>query len=211
MPALDFPQFLKRYALQLLAVSITDVAPGEVVDKGRRGFLPQGHLQEILVGQSMGFWETELNGANLVYGSVERTISLEGTASLSEMGVEIGGGLKSARSVTFAITGVHARSFMNGPGHASMFSLVPLVNALKKGDREKWKLVNGKWIVTETYYATEATVSFETSGGANLKAQVDEAGGVHVGGNGAIEWTSKKSFTIIENDGVPFGFRGWKV
>ena len=208
MPALNFPQFLKRYALQLLAVSITDVAPGEVVDKGRRGFLPQGHLQEILIGQPVGFWETELNGANLVYGSVERT---KGPASLSEMGIQIGGALKSARSVTFAITGVHARSFVNGPGHASMFSLVPLVNGLKKGDREKWKLVNGKWIVTETYYATEATVSFATSGGANLKAQVDEAGGVHVGGSGAIEWTSKKSFTISENDGVPFGFRGWKV
>ena len=211
MPALEFPQFLKRYALQLLAVSNSDLAPGEVVDKGRKGFLPQGHLQEILGERSPGFWDTEMNLANLVYGSVERTISLDGTASLNEMGVQIGGGLKSARSITFNITGVHARTFLNGPGHASMFALTPVVHALRKGDREKWKMVNGKWIVTETYYATEATVSITTSGAVDVKAQVEEAGGVHVGGSAAVQWTTKKSFTITQNDGVPFGFRGWKV
>jgi hypothetical protein len=88
---------------------------------------------------------------------------------------------------------------------------MPLVHALKKGDRQKWKLINGKWIVTETYYATEATVSFATSGSVDVKAQVEEAGGVHVGGSAAVQWTSKKSFTITQNDGVPFGFRGWNV
>jgi hypothetical protein len=211
MPALEFPQFLRRYALQLLAVANTDVMPGEVVDNGRRGFLPQGHLQEILGERTKGFWDTEMNLANLVYGSVERTISLDGTASLNEMGVQIGGGLKAARSVSFSITGVHARTFLNGTGHASMFTLMPLVHALKKGDRRNWKMVNGKWIVTETYYATEATVSFATSGSVDVKAQVEEAGGVHVGGSAAVQWTSKKSFTITQNDGVPFGFRGWKV
>jgi len=210
LAALKFPQFLRRYALQLLAVSNTDVAPGEVVDKGRKGFLPQGHLQEILGGRSSGFWDTEMNLANLVYGSVERTFGLDGSASLSEMGIHIGGGLKAARSVTFTITGVHARTFLNGPGHASMFSLTPLVHALKK-DRTKWKMVNGKWIVTETYYATEASVSFAAPGGVDLKASVEKEGGVHVSGSAAVQWTSKKSFTITQNDAVPFGFRGWKV
>jgi hypothetical protein len=211
MPALDFPQFLKRFGIQLLGVANTDVAPGEVVDKAKKGFMPQGHLQEILTSQPSAFWDTEFNRANMVYGTVERTFSLAGRASLTEMGVQISGGLRSAKSVTFSITGVNARTFINGPGHASMFSLVPLVNHLKEADRPRWKLVNGKWIVTETYYATEATVSFQTSGGVNLKAQVDEAGGVQAGGDGKVEWTSKKSFTITQNDGVPFGFRGWKV
>jgi hypothetical protein len=211
MPALDFPQFLKRFGIQLLGVANTDVAPGEVVDKARKGFMPQGHLQEILSSQPSAFWDTELNRANMIYGTVERTLSLDGSASLTEMGVQISGGLKSAKSVTFSITGVNARTFVNGPGHASMFSLVPLINALKGTDRSKWKMVNGKWIVTETYYATQAAVSFQTSGGVNLKAQVEEAGGVRAGGGGQVEWTSNKAFTMTQNDGVPFGFRGWKV
>ena len=63
----------------------------------------------------------------------------------------------------------------------------------------------------ETYYATEANVSFAAPGGADLKASVEKEGGVHVSGSAAVQWTSKKSFTITQNDAVPFGFRGWKV
>src|SRR2546425_13166507 len=97
MGALEFPEFLKRFQMQLLGVATDDVFPGEVVDKARRGYLPQGHLQEILTGQPAQFWKTEMNGANLAYGTVERTISLGGQASLSEMGVNIQGGLQSAK------------------------------------------------------------------------------------------------------------------
>jgi hypothetical protein len=127
------------------------------------------------------------------------------------MGVQIEGGLARARSATFAITGVHARTFKNGPGHATMFSLKPLVHGLKTHDRERWKLVNGKWIVLETYYASEATVSFATSGDVNLKGEVEAAGGVSVSGAGAVTWSGKRAFAIAGNNQVPFAFRGWQV
>jgi hypothetical protein len=211
MAALDFSEFVKRHGLQLLTVANTDVFPGAVVDKARRGFLPQGHLREVLGGQPPGFWDTEMSDANLVYGSTERTISLGGHSSLSEMGVSVEGGLQAARSATFSITGVYARTFKNGEGRATMLALVPLIHALRRTDKVRWKLVNGKWIVTETYYATDATLTFETKRGANLKADVAEAGGVRVSGDGEVAWRTKNSFTITRNDRVPFGFRGWKV
>lgn len=211
MAALEFPEFLQRYKLQLLAVSTDDVIPGAVVDKQRKGYAPQGHLQEILTGEPSTFWEIELNQANLVYGTTERMFGLSGKASLSEMGVVIEGGLSRAKSATFAITGVYAKTFSDGPGHASMFALVPKIHALKRDDKERWKLVNGKWIVLETFYASEATVSFETSGNVDLKADVEEAGGVSVSGGGAVTWKGKRSFTIAGNNQVPFAFRGWQV
>ena len=211
MPALDFSEFIRRHGLQLLTVSNTDVFPGAVVDKARRGYLPQGHLREVLVGRSPQFWDTEMNGANLVYGRVERTVNLGGQASLSEMGVSVEGGLESAKSATFSITGVYARTFTNGEGHATRLTLIPMIHRLRELDRTRWKLVNGKWIVTETYYAREATLTFETSGGSNLKTKIDRAGGVTVSGGGTVTWQGKRSLMITKNDQVPFGFRGWKV
>ena len=211
MPALDFSDFIKRHGLQLLTVSNTDVFPGAVVDKARRGYLPEGHLREVLPGQPAQFWDTEMNAANLIYGSVERTLSLGGQASLSEMGVNVQGGLNSAKSATFSITGVYPRTFANGEGHATRLTLIPMIHALREADRPRWKLVNGKWIVTETYYASEATLTFETGRGGNLKADIDKAGGVRVSGGGTVAWKTKNSFTITKNDQVPFGFRGWKV
>src|SRR5262245_436788 len=119
MSALAFPEFLRRHQLQLLAVSTDDIVPGAVVDKERRGYAPQGHLSEVLTDETEGYWDTEMNEANLVYGTVERSVGLGGKASLSEMGVTVQGGLSRARSATFSITGVYARTFVDPPGHAT--------------------------------------------------------------------------------------------
>jgi len=211
MAALGFPEILKRHQMQLLVVSTDDVTPGAVVDKERKGYAPQGYVQDVLTGQPASFWQTELNQANLVYGTIQRSFALGGKASLTEMGVNIEGGLAKARSASLASTGVYARTLKNGPGHASMFSLTPLIHALKEQDRARWRLINGKWIVLETFYASEATVSFETAGNVNLRGEVDTAGGVSVSGGGNVTWTSKRAFTITGNNKAPFAFRGWKV
>ena len=211
MPKLEFPDFLERFQLQLLGVSTTDVVPGVVVDKARRGFQPQGHLSELLPDQPNTFWETEINEANIVYGGVERRINLGGKASLNEMGVSVEGGLRNARTAVFTITGISARTFVNGIGHATKFSIMPLVHELRQKNRTRWRLVNGKWIVFETYYATQASVVFDTEGGANIKADVEEAGGVSVHGGGEITWKGNRGFIIANNNKVPFAFRGWQV
>ena len=192
-------------------MSTDDIVPGAVVDKERRGYAPQGHLSEILTAEPTGYWDTEMNEANLVYGTVERSLTLGGKASLSEMGVTVQGGLSKAKSATFSITGVYARTFADPPGHPTMLSLVPKIHALKKQDKVRWKSVNGKWIVLETFYAKEATIVFTPSGDVNLRADVEAAGGVSVSGDGQVTWKGKRAFTIAGNDKVPFAFRGWMV
>ena len=211
MAALALPTFLKRFQLQLLGVATDDVLPAAVVDRAKKGYLPLGHLSEILIDEPPSYWKTEQNPANIVYGSVEREYKLGGKASLSEMGVQVSGGLARASAAKFSITGILARTFVNGPGHASLFSLTPKVFALKKTDRVRWRLVNQKWIVLETYYASEVLVEFATSGNVDLKAELDELGAVTVSGNATVSWKSKRSFTVSKNDRVPFAFRGWQV
>ena len=72
-------------------------------------------------------------------------------------------------------------------------------------------MVNNRWVVLETYYAAEATVSFAASGNVDLEAAVNRAGGVSVQGDAGVAWKGNKSFTISRNTAVPFAFRGWKV
>jgi hypothetical protein len=204
-----FPQFLRRYNLNLLPVATSDYTPGSVLAKKRKGYLHQGHLRQLLRGKPGRFWETEINPANVVYGEVERTLSLRGRSSLDQMGILIEGGLGRARSVSFTISAVHARTFRSGVDQASLFTISPLIQRLKKRDRASWKLLDDKWAVLESYYATEASVSFRTEGNVDLKAEIEKVGGVTVHGGGGLKWTGRRSFRITENRTVPFAFRGW--
>lgn len=211
MAALKFPAFLRKHDLQLLAVAIEDIAPGTVLDRKKRGFLPQGHLRELLGDRPARFWSVVLRKANLSEGTIERTVALTGKSSLSEMGVEVGGGLERASSVTFAITKVSARAFTQGTGRASKLALLPLLAGLRQAEPAAWRAIKGKWVVLETYHASEATLSFSTKTDVDLEAQVDAAGGASVHGGGKLRWTSKRSFRIAQNNAVPFAFRGFRV
>jgi len=210
MAGIKLPQFLRRYNLTMLAVATDDIVPGAVLSK-KRGHTDQGRLSEIITSKPAKFWKTELNAANIVYGTVERSLSLKGKTSLNQMGAKIEGGLSRARSVEFSISEVKARTFRNGPGHASMLSLVPLVNNLRRTNRAAWKQINGSLIVLEVYYASEVTLTFTTNGNVDLKADIAKAGGVEAGGDAGITWKGKRSFKIAGNTTVPFAFRGWKV
>jgi hypothetical protein len=208
MAALKFPEFLKRFQLQLLGVSNTDIRPGAVLAR-KRGFLFQGHLSDLLSDPPQEFWRVERNPANVVYGSVEREVSLRGRTSLDELGVRVEGGLRRARSAKLEITGVHASTFATGA--ATQLKLVPMLHTLRKVNRAAWRLVNGRWIVTETYYATEVLVSFATDGDVDLKSDIAAEGGVSVQGTAGVTWKGKRAFVVANNDQVPFAFRGWQV
>jgi hypothetical protein len=203
-------QFLQKYNLTFLPVATPDVVPGAVLTK-RKGYMYWGHLDQILQGEPKRFWSVEMEPANIIEGTVERTLSLKGKSSLGQMGVQVDGGLKRAKSVKFSISAVRVRTFRNGRGYASMLSLIPKIQRLKKRNRAAWKTINNKRVVLEVYYASEATVSFATSGEVNLKAEIAKAGGVTVEGDGVVKWTGKKSFKIARNDKVPFAFRGWII
>ncbi|MFH1120429.1 MAG: hypothetical protein V1775_11450 [Bacteroidota bacterium] len=204
MSSLPFPQFLKRYGITLLFASDPGVVPGAIIEKRNRGYFCAGTLAQVFKDPPPA-WDTALQPANLVYGTVERSLSLAGKASLDEMGISIGGGLTKARSVNFFISGVKCRVFLN----QSKITLIPRLQQLRKSDKDLWKLLNNNQIADYTYYATEVTADFDVDGGIDLKAEI--ASQVKVTGNANIDWKSKSKFVISNNDAIPFGFSGWMV
>ncbi len=204
MAKLPFPQFLSRYGIKLLFTATPDVVPGTIIDKRKKGFFGIGTLKQVL-GGGPAKWATKLQPGNLVYGTIERALSLKGKASLNEFGVAISGGLRRARSVTFEITGVKVRTFKT----QSMITISPALHKLRKSNKQLWKMVNNNWIADYVYYASEATVKFFVNGGVNLKADIQNR--LKVSGEAGVQWKSNRSFTITNNQEVPFGFSGWKV
>lgn len=204
MASLPFPQFLRRYGITLLFASDPGVVPGAIIEKRGKGYFCAGTLAQIF-GDPPPAWDTALQPANLVYGTVERSLSLTGKASLDELGINIDGGLSKAKSVNFFISGVKCRVFVN----QSKILLIPRIQELRKKNKALWKLVNNNQIADYTYYATEVTAEFDVEGGVDLKAEIDNR--ITVVGNAAIDWKSKSKFVISNNDFIPFGFSGWTV
>lgn len=204
MAGLPFPQFLKRYGITLLFASDPSVVPGAIIEKRKRGYFCAGKLEQIFKDPPPA-WDTELQPANLVYGSVERSLSLSGKASMDEFGISVGGGLSKARSVNFLISGVKCRVFK----HQSKILLIPRLQELRRSNKDLWKLINNNTIADYTYYATEVTVDFEVEGAVDLKTEIENQ--IVVTGDASVEWKSKSKFVISNNDQIPFGFSGWTV
>jgi hypothetical protein len=204
MAHLPFPQFLQRYGITLLFSSDPGIIPGTILEKRRRGYFSAGRIDQLF-NDPPPAWDTRMQPANLVYGTVQRSLSLNGKASMDEFGINISGGLASARSVDFFISGVQCRTFVN----QSKITLIPRLQDLRKNDKALWKLVNNKQVADYTYYATEITVAFEAEGKADLQAELQNK--IVVTGNTSLEWKSSSRFVISNNDDIPFGFSGWVV
>lgn len=204
MSSLPFPQFLNRYGIKLLFASTADIVPGTILDKKRRGYIPIGHVEHVLGGPSK-IWSSKLQPANFVYGTIKRNLSLKGKVSLVQFGIAVSGGLKNARSVTFEISGVKARSFKT----QSKITILPQIQKIRRKNRRLWRIINNNWFADYVYYASEAKVTFSVAGGADLKAGIEKRVKISAGAN--INWESNRSFTITNNVKVPFGFSGWRV
>lgn len=204
MPQIPFPQFLKRYGIRLLFSSSPEVVPGVLIEKRKKGFYVVGMLNQILSGDQIR-WASKIQPGNMVHGNVKRSLSLKGKSSLNEFGIEVSGGLKNAYAVDFQIVGVKQRTF-KVPTQITMRE--ELFN-LRTSNKSKWKFINNKWIADYVYYADEVKVKFEVEGGINLKADIKD--NIKLIGDAGINWTSNKSFTITQNQEVPFGFSGWQI
>src|SRR5262249_25585052 len=180
---LEVPQFLRRFNLYLLPVSTDDIVPGTVVAKGGhggKGFTYQGHLSELMPRIPDSFWDTELNKANLVTNTVSHSVNLKNKNSLSLWGIQVGGGLDEADSAKLQIKDIHARTFRSGKGHASILSLQPILARLSVIQPESFSILLNKYVVMETYYASEVVLEFDAGAGADLQAEVEKAGGIQV-------------------------------
>ena len=205
MAPLPFPQFLNRYGIKLFVASTPDIVPGVIIERRNRGFFRCGHLETFLGGGHKS-WDTKLQPANFVYGTVERKLSLSGRASLNEFGVTIGGGLARARSVRFDIQNVKARSFVK----RDKLSIIPLLFKYRKQNKKQWNmLLNDKWIADYTYYASKVMFYFDANKGVDIQADTDMK--VIASANCKVIWKTRKSFVIANSEEIPFGFSGWKL
>lgn len=204
MANLPFPQFLQRYGITMLFASDEGVIPGTILEKRKQGYFAAGRLDQVFKDPPPA-WDTQLQAANLVYGTVQRSLTLGGKASLNEFGINIGGGLANARSVDFFISGVKCRVFAN----QSKITLIPRLQELRKTNKALWKLVNNNYIADFTYYATEVTAQFTVEGNADLRAEIEQK--ISISAGAEIAWKSKSKFVISNNDKIPFGFSGWIV
>jgi hypothetical protein len=211
---LEVPQFLRRFNLYLLPVSTDDIVPGAVVAKGGhrgKGFTYQGHLSELMPRIPDSFWDTELNKANLVTNTVSHSVNLKNKNSLSLWGIQVGGGLDEADSAKLQIKDIHARTFRGGKGHASILSLQPILARLSVIQPESFSILLNKYVVMETYYASEVVLEFDAGAGADLQADVEKAGGIQVNGNAEARWKNNSMVTVSQNVEVPFAFSGFRI
>ena len=200
---ITFRQFLRKYGLTLLPVSIQTTIPGNILKKEKRGYYPYTHLSK-LIRKSDDFWEVMWTGANITEEKISRTLSLEGKYSLKTLGVNINGGLKKAKSATYSITGVKAKQFVN----LDVFEVEQMIDSLRNR-HSSWKRIRGNRMVELTFYASEFSIEFEVEGDVDLKAEVAQK--IAHGPSSKIEWTTKTSLKIANNDSIPFGFKGFRI
>ena len=204
MAKFTFPQFLKNQGIKLFFSAVEDIVPGAIIEKKKKGFFSIGTIEQVLGGGSTK-WETKLQSANFAKGTIDRTLSLKGKASLDEFGVNVHGGLKHASSVNFQITDVKARTFES----QSKITIWPDILKIRDSNQQMWKMINNNWLADMVYYALEMKVAFKVDAGINLKGDIENR--VKVSGGAGLEWDSNRSFTITNNQEVPFGFSGWKI
>ena len=199
-----FRQFLNKYGILLLPVSIKSMEPGAILRKEKRGYYPFTSMREVLADSSSK-WNVHLEDANIVQEKVSRTLSLKGKYSLKTMGVDIGGGLSKAKSATYTISGVKAKILKN----ASTMYVEQQLDHIKSNDRRTWKRIKGKAFVELTFYATEFTIDFDVDANANIKADVGQK--ITHGAGADIKWTTKTRIKVTSNDAIPFGFKRLRI
>lgn len=199
-----FRQFLRKYGITLLPVSVKSIQPGDILEKKNRGYYPYTHLNKI-VNDPDTKWQTRIEAANIVQEKVSRTLSLKGKYSLKSMGVDIGGGLSKAKSATYTITGVKARVLKNVD---TMYVEEKLAD-IKSKNKTKWKYIRGKRFIELGFYATEFTIDFDVDGDIGLKGEI--GGNISHGAEASVKWTTKTRIKVTQNNEVPFGFKGFKI
>lgn len=199
-----FRQFLNKYGITLLPVSIESTKPADILKKEKRGYYPYSHLGKVIEKPS-STWKNVWVGASITQESISRTLSLKGKYSLKSMGVNINGGLAKAKSATYTISGVKAKK-LDTTDTMEVESFLTEIRAKKPAI---WKKIRGKNYVEMTFYATEFTISFDVEGDVDISAEV--AGKLTHDAGATVKWTSKTVIKIAKNDNIPFGVKMFRI
>lgn len=190
--------------LRLLTVSLENYVPGAILDPEKMRFL--GHCRDVLPEEPDTSWSYTKSKANMLYGIISYDKKIHGNTRL--LGVlQVSGGHSHDLRAHMSITDIRGASL-----DISQILLQPKLNQLRRIDRRgRWRQINNRFVITETFYAREVEVKFFRNDKILLKGDLDKISRLHVEAGLESHWETDKSLIIANHDKVPFGVRGFRV
>jgi hypothetical protein len=203
---MDFHGFIRRHisGLKLLPIATEQYVPGVILEPEKMRFF--GHLRDVLPEEPESSWAYTRTEANMIYGSLNSSRKMRSGLSILNL-FSLKGGFGQDLRVRFEIGGVRG-AYLN----TNQLTLQPRVNALRSTDRRgRWRLVNNKLVVMETYYASDVSVLFYRENEVMTQAELEEVSGLDMRAGIDYQWKGGRELVISRNDSVPFGVRGFIV
>ncbi len=190
--------------MRLLTVSLENYVPGAILHPDKMRFL--GHCRDMLPEEPKTAWAYTKSRASMLYGTISYDKKVHGNTRLLGL-INVSGGYAQDVKVQMAITDIRGASL-----DMSQIVLQPKLNALRRIDRRgRWRQINNRFVVTETFYAREVEVSFYRDNKLMGKAELDKVCKVKINANLESNWETDQRLVIANHDQVPFGVRGFRV
>lgn len=203
---MEFQRFIRTYlaGLKILPVSTTQIIPGVIIDRERMHVF--GHCREILPDEPEETWAYGHSDASMIYGTI--TANRKMRSGVKVMGIfSLGGGYDKDLNVHLEITDIRGAILKT-----SQLALQPKVNKLRSADRRgRWRLINNKLVVLETFYASEFTATFFRNDQMVTQAEIEDISGLDVEASIDYQWKAGRQLVVTQNAKVPFGVRGFVV
>ncbi len=201
---MEFQRFIRTHlsGLRILPLSTTNYVPGVILDRKKLRIF--GHCREVLPDVDETVWEYAKADASMIYGTITANRKLK--SGVKVMGIfSLGGGYDRDLSVHLELTDIRG-AILN----ISQMALQPKLNALRSEDRRgRWRLINGKLVVMETFFASEFTATFFRHDQMVTQAELEEITKVDVDASVDYQWKAGRQLVITQNSHVPFGVRGF--
>jgi hypothetical protein len=207
MPAIRFPQYLKKHGLYLFIAANETYLPGSILERQGQGFWPHDELKNIFQAVSIS-WETKEVKANIP-GTIMGKSRVGAQGELKLPFLTINAGLQHKRYVDFSIGAVQQRIFEDDKLRL-WNPLKKQLKSLAKNNSEVWESIKGRYLVRSTWYATEYEVNLGRAWTGNLGAQLKDQIFPYADAKVNINPEAKVVY-VSGNDVVPFAFHGVKL
>ncbi len=201
-----FRRFVNRNipGLRILPVSMAHYEPGVLLDSKNLHLL--GHCREVLPDEPETSWDIHNSEASIVYGLIAADRKLGG--GVHALGViSLSGRFSDDLRVHIDISDVRG-AYLG----INQLQLHPKINNLRRIDRRgRWRKVNGRFVVLESFYARKFEATFYKKNQLINRAELENMTHMNIHGDLEYLWKSDKSLVIAHNDKVPFGVRGFIV
>lgn len=207
MPALRFPQYLKKHGLYLFIAADETYLPGSIFEKTGEGFWPLDDLRRIFEEDELD-WELQLVKANIP-GVIKGKSKVGAQGELKLPFLTIQGGLEHKRYVDFSIGFIRKCIFIE----EELRLWNPLrgrLRKLKKNRREVWDSIKGHYLVRSAWYATKYSVNLGRAWKGGLSADLKKKIFPHAEAEVNIN-PETKVVDVSWNLNVPFAFHGKRL